>query len=616
MLWRLDSMATNFIQSTRDHRFILKEWLDLSKVFETERFKNSYGIDDVDFILDNALKVAKEVIAPTNDDGDQQHAVFENGKVTVPQSMKDAYFFVQENGLGSNNKDHHDESALPLSILSCTNEYLMGANAALCPYFLATSGASGLIQSFGSEQLKNIFLPKMFSGQWTGTMDLTEPNGGSDVGDILSKATPTDEPGVYKIKGTKCFITGGDQDITENIVHLTLARIEGAAPGTKGISLFVVPKYWPTPDGEAGEFNDVNCAGIEHKMGLRGSATAVVSFGEDNNCRGYLLGDPPDENGAAQGMAQMFQMMNEERLVTGHASLAAASVAYYNAVKYASERIQGRQLSDPKAGRVPIIKHEDVRRMLMYQKAHIEASRAMTILTYYLMDIAENSSDPELVKKAKAFIEVHTPIVKAYCSDVCWLSISEAMQVYGGYGFSEEYPIAQLLRDARIYPIWEGTNFIQSMDLVGRKWMLGKGQVFASWLQDIQNFVENQQDSNFEKEFALLQQALNDYREIQMTLGGYLGAGKIGMIGLYATRILHATGKLLGARLLLDQALIAQQKMNELGSDHYDYAYYNGKVNTARFFARNILPDVGTILSIIKDGDTSAIDINEEAFFV
>lgn len=609
-------MASNFIQSTREHRFILKEWLDLDKVFQTERFKDTYGIDDIDFILENALKVAKEIVAPTSDDGDQQHAVFENGKVTVPPSMKDAYFFIQENGLGSSNKDHNDESALPLSIISCTNEYLIGANAALCPYFLATTGAAGLIQSFGSEKIKQIFLPKMFSGQWTGTMDLTEPNGGSDVGDILSKAIATDEPGVYKIKGTKCFITGGDQDITENIVHLTLARIEGAAPGTKGISLFVVPKYWHTEDGEVGEFNDVNCAGIEHKMGLRGSATAVVSFGEENNCRGYLLGNPPDENGIAEGMPQMFQMMNEERLVTGHATLSAATVAYYNAAKYASERIQGRPLSNPKAGRVPIIKHEDVRRMLMYQKAHIEASRAMTIFTYYLMDIAENSSDPDLVKKAKAFIEVHTPIVKAYCSDVCWLSISEAMQVYGGYGFSEEYPIAQLLRDSRIYSIWEGTNYIQSMDLVGRKWMMGKGQVFASWLQDIQDFIARDKVPVFDREFELLEQALNDYREIQMTLGGYLGSGKIGMIGLYATRILHATGKLLGARLLLEQALLAQKQIDQLGSDHYDFAFYNGKVNTARFFVRNILPEVGAILSIIKDGDTSAIDIAEEAFFV
>ncbi|MFY9323357.1 MAG: acyl-CoA dehydrogenase, partial [Syntrophomonadaceae bacterium] len=357
------------------------------------------------------------------------------------------------------------------------------------------------------------------------------------------------------------------------------------------------------------------CAGIEHKMGLKGSATAVINFGEENNCRGFLLGNPPDENGKAEGMAQMFQMMNEERLVTGHAALSTAAVAYYNAATYASERIQGRPLVNPKGDRVTIINHADVRRMLMYQKAHIEASRAMSIFTYYLIDIAENSSDPELVKKAKATVEVHTPIVKAYCSDVCWLSISEAMQVYGGYGFIEEYPIAQLLRDSRIYSIWEGTNYIQAMDLVGRKWMMGKGQVFAAWLQDIQDFIDKNKDSSFAHELNVLQQALNDYREIQTTLGGYLGAGKIGMIGLSATRILHATGKLLGARLLLEQALIAEKQMQELGADHYDYGFYQGKVMTAKFFARNILPEVSFVLTVIKDGDTSALDIEQSAFF-
>ncbi|MGE5397145.1 MAG: acyl-CoA dehydrogenase [Chitinophagales bacterium] len=610
-------MASNFIFSSRDHKFILKEWLDVNQVFQTDRYKDSYTVDDIDAVLDNALKVAKEVIAPTNDEGDSLHACFDNGKVTVPPSFKKAYYFIQENGLGSSNKDHNDESALPLCIFGCTNELLAGANAAIGPYSMATTGSSGLIQSYGNEKIKSLFLPKMFSGIWAGTMDLTEPGGGSDVGDILTKAYPTDEPGVYKIKGTKCFITGGDQDITENIVHLTLARVEGAASGTKGISLFVVPKFWPDENGNVGEFNDVNCAGIEHKMGLRGSATAVVSFGEENKCKGYLLGDPPDQDGKGQGMAQMFEMMNEERLITGLAANAAATVAYNNAARYATERIQGKLLTNPKAGRVPIIKHEDVRRMLLFQKAITEACRAMIINTYYYMDIAENSSDPEEVKKAKAMVEVNTPLVKAYSSDMGFLSISEAMQVYGGYGYSEEYPIAQLMRDTRIYAIWEGTNFIQAMDLVGRKWMMGKGQVFANWMQQIQDLIDQNKDkAGFEKEFEALQEALNDYREIQMTMGGYLGQGKMGMIGLYATRILHATAKIYCGKLLLDQALIAQQKIDELGTNYFDYPFYQGKVASARFYVRNIVPEVGTTLKVIKDGDTSAMDILEESLLV
>jgi len=279
-------MASNFLYSTRDQKFILKEWLDMSKVFEAGRFKGGYSVDDIDSILENAMKIAKEAVAPTNDDGDTIHAVYKNGKVTVPESFKKAYWTIQENGLGSSNADHSDPSSMPLCVMGATNEYLAAANAALGPYAMATTGSSGLIRDFGSDKVKNIFLPKMFSGQWAGTMDLTEPNSGSDVGDIITKAFPTDEPGVYKIVGTKCFITGGEQDITENIIHLALARIEGGVPGTKGISLFVVPKYWPTEAGEVGEFNDVNCGGIEHKLGIRGSATSIVNFGEDNKCRG------------------------------------------------------------------------------------------------------------------------------------------------------------------------------------------------------------------------------------------------------------------------------------------------------------------------------------------
>ncbi|HEX3011607.1 MAG TPA: acyl-CoA dehydrogenase [Syntrophomonadaceae bacterium] len=605
-------MASNFLQSTRDHRFILKEWLDMSRVFDTERYKNSYGVDDLDMILDNALKVAREVVAPTNDEGDSIHATYNQGEVKVPPSFKDVYFFVQENGLGSSNKNHHDESALPCSVMACINEYLIGANAALGPYFLATTGSSGLIQNFGSEQVKSIFLPRMFSGQWSGTMDLTEPGGGSDVGDILTRAYPTEDPGIYKIKGTKCFITGGDQDITENIVHLTLARVEGAAPGTKGISLFVVPKYWTDDKGNNPEFNDVTCVGIEHKMGLSGSATAVINFGEQNNCRGYLLGNPPDDNGKAEGMAQMFNMMNEERLITGLAAAAQATVAYNNAVQYAAQRVQGRPLTNPRAGRVPIIQHEDVRRMLLFQKAHLDAFRAMIVYTNYQLDIAENSNDAAEAKRARAIIEVNTPIVKAFCSDMSFLCISEAMQVYGGYGYSEEYPVAQLMRDSRIYPIWEGTNYIQAMDLIGRKWMMGKGQVFAAWLQDIQDLIDN--SKGFESELKALGEALQAYRDIQMTMGGYLGQGKMSMIGIYATRILHATGKLYSAKLLMEQALIAARKLEETGPDHFDAPFYKGKIASAQFFVHNILPEIYTTLQVIKKGDTSVLDIDEKSF--
>lgn len=612
-----DTMASHFIYSIRDHQFILKEWLDLSKVLDTDRFRNTYSLDDIDTILNNALKVAQEVVAPTNKDGDKIQAQFADGQVKIPESIKKAYHFIQSNGFGSSNKNHHDESALPLCILGGTSEYLAAANPALAPYFVLTSGACSLIQSFGDEKLKRLFLPKMFSGQWSGTMAVTEPGGSSDLGDLLTKAYPTDEPGVYKIKGTKCFITGAEQDITENIVHLVLGRVEGSAPGLKGLSVFVVPKYWPREDGEVGVFNDINCVGIEDKLGMRASATCMINFGEDNNCRGYLLGDPPDENGAGQGNYQMFKMMNEERLNTGHGAVATAALSFHNAAHYAAQRIQGRLLSDLRGARVPIIQHEDIRRNLMFQKSHIEGLRALVFYNLYLLDIAEWSPDKELAANAKDIVDLSTPVIKAYASDMAFQCINEALQVFGGYGYTEEYPVAQMLRDSRIFCIWEGTNYLQSLDLIGRKWTRRKGAVFAGWLQSIQDFIDqNKEDPEFAKEFKILQKALDSYKEIQAAIGGYVAEGKIGMIGLYATRILHATGKIYCGKILLDMALVAQKRITELGTDHYDQAFYQGKVASARFFLHNIVPEVETALAIIKAGNKSAIEVESEALLI
>lgn len=610
-------MASNFLFSARDHKFILKEWLDMEKVLTCDAYKDYYSVDDIDSILEAALKVAREVIAPTRDDNEAVQARFIDGKVVVPPSFKEAYWFVNENGWGGSNEDHDCEGRLPNTLFRACGEFMAGANAAIMPYILATAGAAGLVAKFGSDEVKNLFTDKMYSGQWAGTMCLTEPNAGSDVGDLLSKAYPTEKKGVYKIKGTKCFITGGDQDITENIIHLVLARVEGARPGTKGISLFVVPKMKVDAEGNIIGSNDVNCVGIEHKMGIKGSATCVMAFGEENECEGYILGNPPDAEGKGEGMAQMFQMMNGARMETGHAAVAETAIAYHNAASYAAERIQGRPITNPKSERLNIIKHEDVKRMLLDLKANTEAMRALIFKTYYYFDIAEYSRDPEEKRRVKARLEVNTPIVKAYCSDKAWELCAEAMQVFGGNGYSEEYPIAELCRDVKIYSIWEGTNYIQAMDLIGRKWMMGKGSVFAEWLAEIESFaVENAASQVFVKEMAIVKRAVDAYREIQMAIGGFVGKGQMSMMLLYATRILHATGELVCGQLLLEQALIAQKKIEELGSEHYDYAFYNGKVNAAKYFARNIMPNIFRTLEVIKEADTSVLDIAEAAFLV
>ncbi|CFX29202.1 Acyl-CoA dehydrogenase/oxidase C-terminal [Syntrophomonas zehnderi OL-4] len=610
-------MSANFINSTRDHKFILKEWLNLEQVLATPRFKGGYSVDDIDFILDNALKGAREVVAPTCEEADQIGSRFENGHAFMPSACKEAYHFIQQNGFCSSNKNKNDPSAVPLSVMWSMMEYMIGANPHLGTILAGPAAAGEVLEEFGSDYLQRTYVDKMFSGEWTATMCLTEPGAGSDVGDLLTRAYPTGEPGVYNIKGTKCFISHAENGICDNTIHLVLARIEGAAPGTKGLSLFVIPQFFSDEDGHITEPNDVSVSGIEHKLGLKGNATCVLNFGEEGKCKGWLVGDPPGEDGVGAGMKQMFKVMNEERLMTGHAALSLAAVAYHNAVAYSQERIQGRPLTDPKGERVPILQHEDVRRMLLFQKSHIEVFRAMIINNFYLLDLAYNSPDKNLARYCANLAEVNIPIIKAYCSDMAIECISTAMQCYGGYGFSEEYPIAELYRDCRIYPIWEGTNYIQAMDLVGRKFTLGKGQVFADWLKEITDFVNKNEGTNgFEREFALMAEALQNYQGILATLGNYIGENKISMMPLFATRILHATGKLLGGKLILDQALLAQSKINQLGSEHFDYAFYNGKIAAARFYVRNIVPEIGTTLSIFKDGDTSALDIMEEAFLV
>ncbi|AFM39758.1 acyl-CoA dehydrogenase [Desulfosporosinus acidiphilus SJ4] len=604
-------MASNFRYNTRDHKFIIKEWLDGKKILGLKRFRDIYSMEDVDGILEQALKVCKDVVAPTNDDGDTMKAVFKNGNVMVPPSFHHAFKYVADNGWGASNKDVDGEASLPSLLYGAVHEYMIAANPAFVAYLGLPGGVASVIKQFGSKEQIDFFTPKLFATTWGGTMCLTEPGGGSDVGDMLSKAYPTDDPRIYKIKGTKCFITCGDHDLTENIIHLVLARIDGGVPGTKGLSLFLVPKIWVNEDGSLGEPNDVVTVGIEHKMGLQGSATAVLNFGEEGLCRGFLLGAPLDEKGQGQGMAQMFKMINGSRVDTGHCALSVATVAYNNAVAYAKERIQGRPINNPKGNRVPLIQHEDIRRMLLTQKATLEAMRAMIFKGYYTLDLISFGDDPEDVRKAKRYIEVITPLIKAYCSDQAWLMITEAIQVHGGYGYTEEYPIARQARDCKIYSIWEGTNFIQSLDLVFRKWGLDKGSVFKDWLQEIVEFVrENSANREFPREFAILSQALKAYQELMAAVFVYMKED-IRFVPLYTTRILRVTAELYGAFLLMQQALVAREKLTQ---GIVDEDFYKGKISSAQFYLRNILPDVMATVQIIKDYDPSAIEIPEGAF--
>jgi len=609
-------MASNFaVNSIRDFEFIIQEWLPTEEVFNYSQFADYYSKDDIKSVLEPVLKMCKTIIEPTNTENETHPATFANGKVTTPPSFGPLFHKLQEEGWGTSNIDNSpDAMVLPEMLNAAVWELICAANPTFMPYVLLTSGAAGLIQSFGDDKLKAMFLPKMMNGTWSGTMCLTEPGAGSDVGDILSKAYPTDDPRIYKIKGNKIFITGGNNDFTENIIHLYLARVEGAKSGTSGISLFVVPKLWVNEDGSF-EDNDFVNTGIEHKLGQHGSVTASLSAGENGNCRGWLLGiDPRENEGKGEGMAQMFQMMNMARMETGHMALSCIINAFANARDNAKERVQGRLLTNPKAGRVAIINHENTKRTLMMGKAHIEAIRAMMYRVYLAFDQRHRDPDPEVRKTANDLIEIATPLCKAYPSDEGWWLIGEAIQSYGGYGYCEEYPVSQIARDMKIYSIWEGTNYIQSMDLVGRKMNMKGGSVYGAWVQEMVDFYEaNKGNEGLSKEFANLGKALDAYKDMLKALAGYAKTN-MSVIPLYSHRVLTATSQLYCGRQILDQAILADKKAKEVGPDHFDYKFYTGKVATAKYYVRNVVPNVWAVAEIVIDGDTSAIDVPVEVF--
>ncbi len=609
-------MASNFaINNIRDYEFIIGEWLPTEGVFNYPQFADYYSRGDVKAVLGPILKMCKELIEPTNNENETHPVVYKDGKVTLPPSYGPLFKKLQSEGWGTSNIDNSpDAMVMPEMLHAAVWELICAANPTFMPYILLTSGAADLIQSFGDDKVKAMFLPKMMDGTWSGTMCLTEPSAGSDVGDILSKAYPTDDPRIFKIKGNKIFITGGDNDFADNVIHLYLARIEGSKPGTGGISLFVVPKLWVNEDGSL-ESNDFQITGVEHKMGQHGSVTASLAAGENDGCRGWLLGvDPRTNEGKGEGMAQMFQMMNMARMETGHMALSCIINAFANARDNAKERIQGRPFTNPRAGRVAIINHEDIKRTLMMGKAHVDAIRAMMYRVYLAFDQRHRDPDPAVRKAASDLIEMTTPLCKAYPTDESWWLIGEAIQAYGGYGYCSEYPVEQIARDSKIYSIWEGTNFIQSLDLVGRKMTMKGGSVFAGFLKEMVDFcAANKDNPALLKEFANLDHALKAYQKMIGALTGYMKDNPV-KIPLFSRRVLTATATLYAGRQLLDQAVLAAKRAEEIGPDHYDYNFYNGKVASARYYLRNVIPNVWNLAEIIIDGDTSAIDVPVDVF--
>ncbi|MGI6412650.1 MAG: acyl-CoA dehydrogenase [Syntrophomonadaceae bacterium] len=610
-----------FKYDVRDLQFILKEWLPTEEVLACDRFKDYFSMEDIDPLLNEGYKIAREVVSPINAEGDKIGIKFENGVVTPAPGFSEVYRFLQENGWGSSSECIELEGGMPLLIAKAISEMFSGACTAIKSYVGLTTGVSNLLIKFGTEQDKERFLPKLLSGDWQGTMCLTEPNAGSDVPDIVTRAYPTDDPLIYKIKGTKMFITGGDTGICENTIHMVLARPEGGAPGSAGIGLYIVPKIWVNEDGSLGKPNDVVTVSLEHKMGLKAQATALLNFGENDECYGIRLGPAPDEKGRSRGLAMMFHMMNEARISSGHGANAQASAAYYYASQYAVERIQGRPFGDksPAAQRVPIIKHEDVRRMLLDMKAHTEGIRAMIFRGFYLLDIANNSSDKEKAKLYHSIAEVFTPLVKCYASEAALNLEAEAIQVLGGVGYTQEYPVEQYLRDSKILTIWEGTSYIQAQDLVNRKMRMQEGKPFAAWMKVIEDFIrQNENNAEFKEDIQILAKGYGCVEKVKAVYDSWYEQfeEKKSLIPLYAVKALFVCAQVQVAQCLLDQALLAQKKLAELPSDHYDCSFYKGKVASAQYYVRQVLPNVFTLTDVIASGDTTVLNCPEDALVV
>jgi hypothetical protein len=608
----------------RDQNFVLFEQLGIEKLFTTEKYKD-FSKDDVLMMMNEAEKMALNVILPTYELGDKQGCSFKDGKVTVPECFRDVYKKYCEAGwLSQVQPPEVGGQGLPFIMATANMEPCYAANFAFLMYPGLTHGAAALILHHGTEELKNKYMYKMFTGEWGGTMCLTEPGAGSDVGALRTTAKRLPD-GKFLISGTKCFISCGDHDLTPNIVHPVLARIEGDPPGTPGISIFMVPKYRVNDDGSLGEFNDVKTGNIEHKMGIKGSATCTLNFGEDGNCIGELLGKE------REGLRIMFQMMNEARMEVGMQALGHSTAALEHAIAYAKERIQSTpvwEMKNPEAKAVPIIQHPDVRRDLLWMKAYVEGLRALNYFTAYALDMS--MAFPEEKEKWHGFVELLTPICKAYTSDMGMLITSKAIDIYGGYGFCQEYPVEQYMRDCKIACLYEGTNGIQSLDLVGRKLGQNKGMNVMNMIGEIGATIAKAKGvPELEKYAAYLDEANNAVIDLTMTFAA-LGKSSSFLIPiLNASPYLEIFGDLLLGHFLLQAGVIAQDKLNKiyeetgadtkgkrraLVHDNPDVAFYEGKMASAKFFAVEVLSLVKAKCAAIKVADKVPIEMADESF--
>ncbi len=615
-------MSSEFRIDRRDVDFTLYDHLGLEDLLELSRYEG-FDRETFQIILGQAERFAAEKLAPTTQEADEEGCRLEDGEVFMPESYEKLYREFCEMGLFAPvHNPEYGGMGLPHAIGVALIEIFIGAH----PSFMFTPGlttaAAHLIEEYGTDEDVETYCTKMYTGEWAGTMCLTEPQAGSALGELTTVARPVEGEDYFHIEGNKIFISAGDHQLTENIVHLVLARVEGDPEGTKGISLFIVPKRRIEDDGSPGDLNDVTITGIEEKMGIHASPTCSISFGDDADCRGWLVGE------RCKGLRYMFLMMNEARLITGLQGVAIGNAAYQNALEYAREREQGPKVTDRSEEKtsVAIIEHPDVRRNLMIMKAYGEGLRALTYNVAFISDYAYYADDEAEADRAQDMIDLLTPICKAFSSDVGFEMTELAMQVLGGYGYITEYGVEQLMRDVKIASIYEGTNGIQALDLLGRKMRQKGGALFMTWLQEITQFVMPlKEDEVFGDMATRVDEAKNALSEAAL---GFQAQGKEDPEYplLHATPFLRMFGHVECARLLLQQATVARNKLSEIweeqGVDSDDEEarqglvdrneearYLANKIKTASFFIYQLLPKVNGYLTSIQSGDRSALDI-------
>lgn len=591
----------NPLVDTRDVKFVLFELLDVDSLSKYPVF-SEFDHDTFEASIDLAEQIASEVIYPTADEGDKNGATWNpvTKEVNIPKCFHSALNNYYEAGfMGFSDFPDIGGMGMPVVIGQACNEYLCAANYSLAMFPGLSHGAMELIFGFGTPEQKRLYGEKIMSGEWGGTMCLTEPDAGSDVGALKTKAVKQPD-GTYKITGQKIFISSGENDYYKNMIHPVLARIEGDPRGTKGISIFIVPKYRLKADGSVGDFNDVICTGIEHKMGVHGQGTAQLAFGDNGTCTGYLLGQE------RQGMKIMFHMMNLARMGTALNGQANASAAYMHAATYAKNRVQGpdvKQMLNPDAPSVTIVNHPDVKRMMLWMKSHLEGQRALIYYMYNQFDTVNGSTDEQTKKEADAVIEILTPICKAGCTDKGVDICSMAMQTYGGYGFCRDYPAVRFLSDSKILCIWEGTNGIQSIDLMMRKLLMNKDQKSYSILRKKMDTTLNSARNIVEDKYLdLFKAAIKQLDELVEFFKGLMTSGKFLNLFAQATPFQEAMYIIAIAWMHIWMLTITQPKMEKLKgetkgaefealiSDNSELAFYTGKVLSSQFYLGTELP--------------------------